>query len=210
MKLDLYVAKSIRDFPTLFRDVIYEKSRIKVLDQLFLVNGNGLEWKNGTLEDRYKMTPKMAKRHAEELGEEYIPKSRVRSTKFEPDYFTKPILVTRKLYTDENGVVKTYTRNQESTYAWIPYSICQYAKIVNIPKNVQKDWLEGAIEIYQRTVEFWNQDYDTLDKLFTGRRGWTREQQEKYLAREIGEQKAWLDKARVVLTSLAKKHRIAL
>lgn len=81
---------------------------------------------------------------------------------------------------------------------------------MNIPKNVQKDWLEGAIETYQRTVEFWNQDYDTLDKLFTGRRGWTREQQEKYLAREIGEQKAWLDKARVVLTSLAKKHRIAL
>lgn len=204
MKLDLYVAKSIRDFPTLFRDVTYEKSRIKVLDQLFLVNGNGLEWKNGTLEDRYKTTPKMAKQRAEERGEDYVPKSHMRSTKFEPDYFMKPILVIRKLYTDENGVVQTYTQNQESTYAWVPYSICEYAKLVNIPKNVQKDWLEGAIETYQRTVEFWNQDYDTLDKLFTGRRGWTREQQEKYLAREIEEQKAWLDKAGKLLALRSK------
>lgn len=43
MKLEDYVRKSIWEYPSLYKDVDYEKSRLKVLNQVFFVLGNALE-----------------------------------------------------------------------------------------------------------------------------------------------------------------------
>jgi len=44
MKLENSIKWSIYNYPTLYRDNTYEKSRIPVLCQYFLTIGNGLEW----------------------------------------------------------------------------------------------------------------------------------------------------------------------
>lgn len=43
MKLEDYVRKSIWEYPSLYKDVDYAKSRLKVLNQVFFTLGNGLE-----------------------------------------------------------------------------------------------------------------------------------------------------------------------
>jgi hypothetical protein len=44
IKLDDHVRDAIYNYPTLYRGKDYETSRLKVLDHLFLVIGNGYEW----------------------------------------------------------------------------------------------------------------------------------------------------------------------
>jgi len=43
MKIADYISKSIQEYPSLYKDVDYEKSKLKVLCQIFFTNGNGLE-----------------------------------------------------------------------------------------------------------------------------------------------------------------------
>ena len=55
MKLEHVINWSIINYPTLYRDVTLERSRLKVLNQLFFVIGNGFEWhKDGFLFDGNK------------------------------------------------------------------------------------------------------------------------------------------------------------
>lgn len=42
MKIKDYISKSIQEYPSLYKDVDYEKSKLKVLNQIFFVIGNGL------------------------------------------------------------------------------------------------------------------------------------------------------------------------
>jgi len=185
-KLDLHIAQSIRKYPSLYRDVTYEKSRLKVLDQLFFVIGNGYEWSpKGTLVEGFpeKKRPKVS-----------------RSLKFDDDYWTKPLFETSYL-TDPEG----FTHDVHARYAWIPYTICEYSAIVTIPDNVAIDWLKGAEEAYTALKTFWAQDRETLNVLFKGRRGWTDEQREKHLDSEILSQREWIERIDVQLRKLRAK-----
>lgn len=44
MKLKDYILLLVYYYPGLYLTETYEESRILVLNQLFLVNGNGIEW----------------------------------------------------------------------------------------------------------------------------------------------------------------------
>lgn len=125
MKLDNYIAQSIRAYPDLYRDITYEKSRVKVLDHLFLVIGNGLVWRQGQLIE--ENNPEKAS-YSSELS-------------FEPNYFTKEIIIG--------------TYNYSNIGEWEPYPIYKYSKIVNIPDNICSDWLTGAKEVHKHTVNFY-------------------------------------------------------
>ena len=43
MKVQDFISKSIQEYPFLYKDVDYEKSKVKVLSQIFFTIGNGLE-----------------------------------------------------------------------------------------------------------------------------------------------------------------------
>lgn len=49
--VDATLARMFREYPSLFR------TRLDALDQLFVVNGNGLEWRSGALVDRFREDP---------------------------------------------------------------------------------------------------------------------------------------------------------
>ena len=64
MKLEDYIYKSLLEYPSLYLCNNYEDSKMLVLNHLFLVNGNGMDWaisKGGNhegylVEDKYKKT----------------------------------------------------------------------------------------------------------------------------------------------------------
>jgi len=180
VNLDRYISQQIRQWPLLFRDVDYEKSRTKVLDHLFLTIGNGYEWaEDGTMVAHY---------------EESDPASDL--LEFEEDFFTRPMLQPH-----EWGGVTTEI-DQRSDHPWVPYSICKFSKIVTIPNNVRPDWLAAAREIYSKTVEFWSQPTEVLLEVLSEHRLEIREDVERFLDREIAQQKEWLEKIAARLQEL--------
>lgn len=181
MRLDNYIAQSIRAYPDLYRDITYEKSRIKVLDHLFLVNGNGLVWQQGQLID--KNNPIKAS-YSSELT-------------FESDYFTKEIIETITYPHIEREV----QYNLESKHKWNPYPICQYAKIVNIPDNICSDWLAGAKEIHKYTVAFYLCQPEELIKKWN----YMHKQPWSVIQEHLNEQCSWLTKIKDRLIELERR-----
>lgn len=60
MKIKDYISKTIQKYPLLYKDVDYEKSKLKVLCNIFFTNGNGLEIADteNTKEGGYIVEPK--------------------------------------------------------------------------------------------------------------------------------------------------------
>lgn len=63
MKIKDYISKSIQTYPSLFKSNNYEESKLKVLNQIFFVIGNGMEmaWTENPAEGGYVTEPKMKK-----------------------------------------------------------------------------------------------------------------------------------------------------
>lgn len=169
MKLSNQVAQSIRAYPILYRDVTYEKSRLKVLNHLFLAVGNGFGWVKGELVE-FRPEPK-------------TKKVSVRRT-FPPTYFTDSLMVDFR----DLGERDTFSRE-----AWHPYDLCEYSRLFTIPDDVQDDWLSGALEAHGATEEFYSRPFEDLVGVFyERRRPTTSDQIQEHLQRYIPEQKRWL------------------
>jgi hypothetical protein len=93
MKLADHVRKSILEYPTLYKSDTYERSRLSVLNHLFLVIGNGYEWaytmdpaRGGYLTDH----PNYYKRGDKEGDRKYDKPYGVEKydREFSPNYFT--------------------------------------------------------------------------------------------------------------------------
>ena len=63
MKIADYISKCIQEYPSLYKDVDYEKSKLKVLCQIFFTNGNGLKMADteNPKEGGYVVEPKYKK-----------------------------------------------------------------------------------------------------------------------------------------------------
>lgn len=148
MRLNDVIVESILQYPLLYRDVSYEKSKIKVLDHLFLTVGNGYSWSHGVLAG-----------HSEPSSGELYPEG---AAAFEEGYFTKPLLITEEIVP---GLSVTY--DQCNTYPWVPYPIsAKYSRIMQIPDDVQEDWLAGAVEILRQLEEFYGRPIDNIVTIF--------------------------------------------
>lgn len=64
MRLNDFVAKSIYNYPSIYKDVDYSRSEMKVLDHVFFTCGNGMElaMTEDPAQGGYYVTPKMRKR----------------------------------------------------------------------------------------------------------------------------------------------------
>ncbi len=135
---------------------VFIRNRTTALDMLFCVIGTGLKWKNGrivdTVEDNY-LSGNKQDRYDFDAD---IYKKAYRNT------FWKDISMCSKLeandirrmaeYNYQNNCIAEYTlKNIEKavTVSHVPkyfYSLCRYSNLMEVPKNVDSDWLELAIE----------------------------------------------------------------
>ena len=152
----------ITDFPVLFKDVNYEKSRIKVLDHLFIVIGNGYEWArpNNHSEGGYLTEPDYVE--VEEVA--YTTTVRAADAGYDPH--EKPIEIPDNYFeltihiNTEDEDINGYTISRQLVLGakeeYRPYEISEYSGISMIPDNVKPDWLEGANDIANRILEFYS------------------------------------------------------
>ena len=175
MKLHHAIAKAIRQYPLLYRDTDYERSKIKVLDHLFLTIGNGYDWYDGYLWEK--------KSHYDSATAEYVlcvptpyGSQRFSPLAFPDNYWAKKLspeedkaameaLATKLLHLTKNKKNPKDKLNcirrfkdvslEQSTYDWYPYPISKHSALMTIPDNIRNDWLAGAEEICRRTFEFY-------------------------------------------------------
>ena len=163
LKRDSWFSKLTKAEQQIWRLIYYHPtmitSRTEALDLLFCVIGTGLEWGlDGsivdTTEDNYLTTNK---RHIYNIHDEMYEKA-VHNTFYKPTMssFMDRLAVSNVEWAREynfylNCLAEQVQANIEklTTTAHVPhhfYPVCEYSNLMTMPKNVQSDWLELAIE----------------------------------------------------------------
>ncbi len=109
-----------------------------VLHQLFVVNGNGYEWAGGQL-----VYWTDGRKDATEWIEAQIAEARERGHSEGLELYYEE-MQHRFEFTKLN--IDRIVEHGEHRYRKSIYPICQYAKIMCVPDNVQDDWLAAAYQ----------------------------------------------------------------
>ena len=184
MKIEDYISKSIQEYPSLYKDVDYEKSKLHVLDHIFFTVGNGLEMADteNINEGGYVVDPISKKdRNGNWFRIKDKPYGQETYRKIPNDYFDsivyyaysneRPIEVTTK---KDNTVYFRYSKKVNSIFnepklykaenknPFSPYPISKNFSIAcEIYDNnlfIQKDWLDELVFLCEKTLEYFNDE----------------------------------------------------
>lgn len=155
MTLKNTIARMVTYYPMLFQD------RVQCLDHLFCVIGNGYKWNKGQLvvpaylrEEEMRIKFRADDRPTEEQTiEMQLQVQTPKKTKGFPEYklnsFTQYMLVS---YFRQHRALKNVDKiTSPGFHEWVSpnyqfYPLCEYSKMLCLPKNIQPDWLAGAEE----------------------------------------------------------------
>lgn len=146
MNAEQTVIHAILKYPSLFKDIDFQHSKEKVIDHLFFTNGNGYEWVNGEL-----------------VLSEYEEDGKF--LEFPDNYFDTALWSDEE---DEDTLIKEFRLSQKKEYKAREicnkhvislYPICKYAQILNLPKDIKKDWLLLAEEAVALGCAYYNDPY---------------------------------------------------
>lgn len=187
MKIADYISKYIQKYPFLYKDVDYEKSKLKVLNQIFFTIGNGLEMADteNPKEGGYFVKPKYKKdRETDEWVR--IKDKPYGKEKYKPlpnDYFESVIYT---VYADGYEIKTTHLKgeygNNDRVYfrynkkfddkfngltllkaenfdPFYPYPFCSiFPEGFDDNIFLQDDWLQELIFLCKRTLEYFNDE----------------------------------------------------
>lgn len=122
-------------YPSLF------ETRNDVINQLFFVIGNGYDWLDGGLisgDQEPKLLPEERSKNSLEKLLESFENFDKKYKDFEEKYKDDDSLKDFFKKFKEVKIEKEISSANKNDF----YPICEYSKIVNIPNNITKDWLE--------------------------------------------------------------------
>lgn len=143
MKIKDYIAQSIRQYPSLYKDVDYEKSKLKVLDHIFFTNGNGLEMAHTFDPKRggYIVDPTYIEKKGEWIRAYDEPYGMEKCKDLPDNYFTK---------------------KSECDYPFHPYpfskNYCVACDVFYKGEFLQEDWMNELIFLCRKTFEFFSDE----------------------------------------------------
>ena len=120
MNLEETIQYAYDFYPDLYQE------RYEVLDHLFFTIGNGFEWENGELVCHEDKKGYIRPLYIAQLDENDKAIQRIQSEQY-------------------NKIKSLFKNFPHLKRKWYP--LCSYSKIFNLPKNIKKDWKDGAIEI---------------------------------------------------------------
>ena len=150
-----------------------EHNRLSVLNHLFLVIGNGYEWKNGELvEIGVKQTKATIEKailkivtrglkvdslknwfEIAEVHREINEGNEDDKYKFVSDSICRDIKKDIVLTFDIENRMKDMTPYSDfERFPFKFYPICEYSELCNLPDNIKPDWFAAAKEIYEFVV----------------------------------------------------------
>ena len=165
MTLHNFTKQLIMQFPSIFPNALI------VYDHLFYVNGNGHEWHNGTLipedfkeksiaecivqsvQQNYELTKSTFFNRCEIIKPELAKKMRSNAYTNYVNDFVKDIhtiMNAEKLAEDFSIPIWHWPYNNGFEF----YPICEYAKCMNIPDNIDPEWKEAIDKLNKIKEEY--------------------------------------------------------
>ena len=141
------VRRMLIQYPSLFKD------KGDCFSHLFLTIGNGYDWTDGCLVDRFSTDDEP--RWADESGD---PGPHERELSPEIDAMLRPQRIFHAKR--ENNQVRFVMENFEGIwnepmmYLHDPYPACEYSALFNMPDDVQPDWLKACNDT-SRALNMW-------------------------------------------------------
>jgi hypothetical protein len=165
MNLKDSVIDSMREYPSISRN------KLDVYDHLFLTNGNGYDWVNGELIDKYNEKPNIISIE-EAIDKLFNDDYRIELTTDRMFFYIGELNKDEKVVKESLQYdLKRYAQNvktiinaekavNQSLFEIEPiitldglepeyflYPLCEYSKIMNIPNDIKSDWLDGIKEL---------------------------------------------------------------
>lgn len=183
MKISDFYIKKIQEYPTLYKDVDFEKSILKMLNQIFFTIGNGLELAETenladggyVVESKYKKdkkTDEWVRVYDKPYGKEKfkkIPNGYFDSVVLYVSSCNQPLEIIKRK--DGGRIYFRYCKEAnnpfntpklcraESFEAFSPYPICKTSSLAcDILYNdlfLQDDWLKELVVLCKRTLEYY-------------------------------------------------------
>lgn len=165
MKLKDSVINSMREYPSI------SENKLHVYDHLFLTNGNGYYWENGELiekhnkkldvisieeaidnlfNDDYRIeltTDRMFFYIGELNKDEKVVKESLQYDLKRYAQDVKTIINAEKLVNQSLFEIEPIISLDGLKPECILYPLCEYSDIMNIPDDIQPDWLDGIKEL---------------------------------------------------------------
>lgn len=138
------------------------KNREWALNFLFFTNGNGYKWKKGQLIERTRYAPKEADPVEWSVQKEVNHFIEIRGWMVGEKEIEK-IADQERLKMEE--IQSTLEKRCQPGFALSDkvkltadriYPICEYSKIMNIPEDIQEDWLQVALEAVDMLISMGN------------------------------------------------------
>lgn len=199
MRIVDYISKTIQEFPVLYKDLNYEKSKIKVLDSIFFSGNSGLEiakTKNPK-DGGYMVIPKYKK---DKKTDEWIrikdnPYGKEKYKPIPKEYFKtvvwyiipnknhlETIYRKKKIYDDilylrynKEYIPELYIAENTHEFSPTPFSK-DISPIYDIYYNnifLQDDWLKELIFLCKKTIEYFNDEKRYKNHIYYGKYGKT-------------------------------------
>jgi hypothetical protein len=124
-------------------------NQLSVYLHWFIVNGNGYEWVNGELVSTTEEKVFDLQQVVDKYFDFYMSDDRLLTTglKYSRDALKDCIKSMFRLKT-RNIDFSVNTIKKENNGYFKMYPICKYAKILNVPEDVQPDWRKAANKMY--------------------------------------------------------------
>ena len=129
MKIVDHISRSIQEYPTLYKDIDYEKSKLKVLNHIFFTNGNGLEiaYCENPNDGGYVVEPKyiIDKKTGDQIRIKDIPYGKEKFRAISNEYFEN---IVYYVFASGERPIKTVYRKEKYGYIRVYF---QYNKKVD-------------------------------------------------------------------------------
>lgn len=189
MKVADYISKSIQEYPLLYKDSNYEKSKLEVLNHVFFTTGNGLKvaMTKNPKEGGYITIPIMEPVNDDEecdyvrvfdkpYGKETyppLPENYFENPIYTIHSFGEPVALIPRHDTFEVQYKKEDIERYgtprvlecKSNFPFVPYSFdlrfnnCILSSIIEDKITLQQDWIDALIFLCEKTIEYFN-DYE--------------------------------------------------
>jgi hypothetical protein len=145
MKIADYISKQIQEHPSLYKDVDYEKSKLKVLNHTFFTIGNGLH-------TAYTEKPEEGGYITEHI---YKKKKDGYAQFYNKPYGKEKYKPIPKGYFDRLAILEA-----NADYHFSPYPFSNknslISQIINGDVFLQEDWMEELILLCEKTLEYFD------------------------------------------------------
>lgn len=158
MQLEQLVKQNILKYPRSYKSISYKMSRLRVLDYIFFVGGNGLSlaYTKDPSKGGYIVEPRYKKNGERKFDKPYSTKIK-KSLVIPEDFFQKDIEENIGIGFSDNEITQNFLKyfTNLNTFKFIESTLDIY-NIITDWEFLQPDWRQGLTDLIEYSLEYYS------------------------------------------------------